>query len=302
LFTAFPYDNSYIDAEGTPINRYLTVHAFNLLLGRFGEIGVFESMLFSRGGGWPDLQLINPFSLYTVINTNGEGAGNLMIGLQWDLHPFIQRLSFKGQVLLDDFQVDDKAPMDQEPTHWGADVGVYVSDFLPVKKRHYVSLEYRYLSRWLYTVNPNDMQNGQRYTYLGRSLGAEGDDNDRMTASIFMAGNDRFAATCGISFNRQGENSPWSRWKNISADSLAAPLALGYRTEPRFPSGIVERTLDVFINILGYYRNYADFSLRVDNRWIKNKNNVTAASYAYDPLLAFTVSLHYGNFFVRLPH
>jgi hypothetical protein len=301
LFTAFPCDNSSIDAEGNNVNRYLTVHALNLLLGRFGEIGVFESMLFSRSGGWPDFQFINPFSLYTVINTNGEGTGNLMIGLQWDIRPFMKNLSLKGQVLLDDFQVDNKVPMDQEPTHWGADVGAYLSDFLPMKMRHYASLEYRYLSRWLYTVDPVDMQAGLRYTYLGRGLGAETDDNDRLTASFFIAGDDRFAATCGLGFNRQGENSLWSRWKNISSDSLVAPRALGYRTEPAFPSGIVERTLDVFVNLLGYYRNYADFSLRLDNRWIRNKNNVATASYAYDPLLAFTVSLHYGNFFVGLP-
>jgi hypothetical protein len=301
LFAAFPYDNSSVDAEGNNVNRYLTVHALNLMLGRFGEVGFFESMLFSRGGGWPDFQLINPFSLYTVINTNGEGNGNLMIGLQWNIHPFLDNLSIKGQLLVDDFQVDNKILMDQEPTHWGADMGAYVSDFLPLKKRHFISLEYRYLSRWLYTVNPLDMQGGQRYSYLGRSLGEETNDNDRVHASFFIAGDDRFAVTFGLSLNRQGENSLWSRWKNFSKDSLGAPLALGYRTEPKFPSGVVERTIDWYVTILGYYRNYADFSLRVDNRWIRNKNNVATASYAYDPLLSFTVSIHYCNFFVQLP-
>jgi hypothetical protein len=301
LFTAFPSGNSYIDAEGNNANRYLTVHSLNFMLGRFGEIGIFESVLFTRGNGWPDLQFINPFSLYTVINTNGEGNGNLMIGAQWNVHPFVKNVSLKGQVLLDDFQVDNKGPMDQEPTHWGADVGAYVSDFLPLTKRHFLSLEYRYLSRWLYTVNLPDMRDGMRYSYLGKSLGAETNDNDRGSISFFIAGNDRWAATCGLSFNRQGENSLWSKWKNTGKDSLDVPTTLGYRTEPKFPSGIVERTIDWYLNILGYYKNYADFSLRVDNRWIKNKNNVTTASYVYDPLLSFSLSFHYGNFFVSLP-
>lgn len=300
LFTAFPYDNSNIDAEGNNSNRYLTVHALNVLLGRFGSIGVFESMLFSRGG-WPDLQLVNPFSLYTVINTNGEGSGNLMVGLQWDLHPVMRNVSLKGQVLVDDIQVDNKVPMDQEPTHWGADVAGSITDFLPFKLRHYLSLQYRYLSRWLYTVNNQDVDAGLRYTYLGRGLGGETNDNDHADISFFITGKNHWAAQCGLSYNRQGENSLWSRWRNFSKDSLVAPLALGYRTEARFPSGIVERTVDVHATILGYYKNLADFSLKLDSRWIRNKNNVATGSYAFDPLVSFSVSFHYANFFVRLP-
>jgi hypothetical protein len=63
----------------------------------------------------------------------------------------------------------------------------------------------------------------------------------------------------------------------------------------------VERTLDWYINVMGYYKNFADFSLRLDNRWIKNKNNEFTRSYAYDPLVSFSVSFHYCNFFAPLP-
>jgi hypothetical protein len=300
LFAAFPYNNSYLDAEGNNLNRYLTAHSLNFMLGRFGEIGIIESMLFPRNG-WPDLQLVNPFSIYTVINTNGEGTGNFMLGLQWNIRPALQNVSLKGQVVVDDFQIDNKTPMDQEPNHWGADVAAYINDFLPMRQRHFLSLEYRYLSRWLYTVNNPDVNAGQRYTYLGRSLGEETNDNDRVNMSFFVAGKNNWAAACGLSFNRQGENSLWSRWKNFSKDSLIAPEALGYRKELQFPSGIVERTLDWYINVMGYYKNFADFSLRLDNRWIKNKNNEFTRSYAYDPLVSFSVSFHYCNFFVPLP-
>ncbi len=305
IFAAFPFRASSIDAEGNCLNRYLTAHSLNLMLGRFGEIGIVESMLFSRQSGMPDLQLINPFSLYTVINTNSEGIGNLMLGAQWNIHPWISNVSLKGQVLIDDFQVDNEKPMDQEPTHWGADIGAYISDFLPLlcnrSNRHVLSLEYRRLSRWLYTVCPQDVIDGQRYTYLGRSLGAESNDNDRLTLSFFIAGKNYWTATAGVGFSRQGENSLWSRWKNTSKDSLIAPNALGYRTEPKFPSGIVERTVHGYITVMGYFKNYADVSLNLDNRWIKNKNNRTTASYVYDPIVSLTVSLHYSSFFISLP-
>jgi hypothetical protein len=301
LFAAFPYGNSSVDAEGTNTNRYLSVHSLNFMLGRLGEIGFFESLLFSRNGGLPDLQIVNPFSLYSVINTNGEGTGNLLLGAQWNIHPFIQNMSFKGQVLIDDIQVDNKTPMDQEPTHWGVDLGAYYSDFLPMKKRHFLSLEYRYLSRWLYTVNPLDSRDGQRYSFLGRSLGAETNDNDRVNLSFFIADKNYWAGTCGVSLNRQGENSLWSNWKNFSKDSLIAPDVLGYRTESKFPSGIVEKTIDFYVSLMGYYKNFADVSLKLNNRWIKNKNNVSTGSYEYDPLVALSVSFHYSNFVLPLP-
>jgi hypothetical protein len=301
LFAALPYPTSSIDAEGGATNRYLTAHSLNIALGRLGEIGVFESVLFSRGSGFPDLTLVNPVSLYSILNINGESVGNLMLGLQCNIHPWIQNVSFKGQLLLDDIQVDNEKPIDQEPTHWGTDIGVYWHDFLPLRFRHYLSLEYRYLSRWLYTVSPSSTFSGERFTYLGRGLGAPANDGDRVNVSFLAAGNDKWAATCGASLMRQGENSLWSKWKNISKDSLLAPDALGYRSEPAFPSGIVERTFNFYFTLMGYYKNIADMRLRVDNRWIKNKNNAPSTSYIYDPVIAFSLSFHYGDFFIPLP-
>jgi hypothetical protein len=270
------------------------------MLGSLGSVGIMETILFTRSSGLPDLQLINPFSIYTVINTNGEGIGNLMLGLQWDLHPPIRRISLKGQIILDDFQVDNKLPTDQEPTHWGMDVGAYISDVLPLQLPHTFSLEYRYLSRWLYTVDPLNTTQGERYSYLGRSIGEPTNDGDRLNFSFFTAGKSIWTATGGISFTRQGENSLWSMWKNISKDSLVAPNSLGYRREPEFPSGIVERIIDAYIDARAYYRTIADVRLRLDNRWTKNKNNALSPTL-YDPMISFTISLHYSNFFVSLP-
>ncbi|HAJ78712.1 MAG TPA: hypothetical protein DCO75_02990 [Fibrobacteres bacterium] len=300
MFAVFPYSSSDIDASGNHYNRYLTAHSLNVVLGKFGAVGITETVLFTRSSGLPDLQLINPFSIYTVINTNGEGDGNLMLGLQWNLHTISRNISFKGQVLIDDYQVDNKGPQDQEPNHWGADMGAYFTDFLPLKLPHIVSAEYRYLSRWLYTVAPSNTLRGERYSYLGRSLGAADNDGDCFNLSFLVSGKKFWTANGGISLARKGENSIWSAWKNISADSLIAPDELGYRTEKSFPSGIVERTFDFYLNMRGYYKNLADISFRVDNCWIKNKNNAIASS-CYDPRLSLTLSLHYCDFFVRLP-
>ena len=301
MFTVFPLATSYIDAEGNNTYRYLTAHSLNFMFGRFGSAGITETMLFSRPSGLPDLQLVNPFSIYTVINTNGEADGNLMLGFQWDIHPFVSNVSLKGQILLDDFQVDNKGPSDQEPTDWGGDFGAYWTNFLPLKKHHILSIEYRYLSRWLYNVSPDNEILVQRYMYLGRSLGYPTDDGDCFNLSFFIAGTDFWTGTCGVRYTRQGENSLWTPWKNMSADSLIAPGALGYRTEKSFPSGTVESMFDLYVDARGYFRNYADIRLQLDNRWVRNKNNLATSSAVYDPRITITASLHYCDLFVSLP-
>ena len=96
MFTAFPYSSSYIDAEGNSTYRYLTAHSLNFMFGRFGSAGITETMLFSRQSGLPDLQLVNPFSSYTVINTNGEGDGKPDAGFPVGPSPVRQQRVAQG--------------------------------------------------------------------------------------------------------------------------------------------------------------------------------------------------------------
>ena len=76
--------------------------------------------------------------------------------------------------------------------------------------------------------------------------------------------------------------------------------ALGYRTEPSIPSGIVEGTFDFYLDIFGYYKNFADVQAAVHLRQVTNKNNVTAAAQ-FDPRISLFVNLHYSNLFIMLP-
>ena len=124
---------------------------------------------------------------------------------------------------------------------------------------------------------------------------------DCFNLSFFTAGDNYWAGTGGVRYTRQGENSIWTPWKNMSADSLIAPGALGYRTEKSFPSGTVESALDVYIDARGYFKNFADARLQVDGRWVRNKNNTVTSSAEFDPRISLTVSIHYCNLFVPLP-
>jgi hypothetical protein len=304
FFAAFATNGMGIDLDTTGASRYFTAHSLNLLLGRFGSVGVTESVVFGRKSGIPDLQYVNPVSVYFVTNTNGEGVGNLMEAFQWDLHPFTDKISLKGQILIDDIQIDNNGPGDRKPNHWGTDLGAFWNNFLPLSLPHGLSVEYRFLSRWVYTASDDNTANGERYTYLGRSLGFPTDDGDSLNLSFTIAGKNYWGSQVGLSYKRQGQGTVQSLWHDDSL-SQADPSkysrdALGYRTEPSIPSGIVESTFDVFVNLFGYYKNFVDFQATLHNRWVTNKGNIVSP-LVYDPQISVTLSLHYSDFFIKLP-
>jgi len=102
---------------------------------------------------------------------------------------------------------------------------------------------------------------------------------------------------------RQGQGTIKSLWHDDSlsqADpSKYARDALGYRTEPSIPSGIVEKTFDFYVNVTGYFRNYANAQAAIHARWVTNSNNAIAGT-KFDPQIMLSVNLHYSNLFVKL--
>jgi hypothetical protein len=298
MFAAFPQIGTNLDANINNLNRFLTAHSLNLVLGRFGTIGITETVLFTRDNGVFDFQYINPISIYSVVNTNGEGNGNLMLGFQWDIHPFVDNVAIKGQIILDDFQIDNKTAHDQEPTDWGGDFGIFWSDFLPYRLPHVLSLEYRLCSSWLYTVADGNTDNGERYTYLGKSLGYPTNDGDSLNLSFAIAGNNFWTGCLGFSYSRQGDNRVTSRWHD--SDSGRTPGALGYRNENPFPRGIIEQNIGVTTEVRGYFRNWAYASLALCNRWIGNEGNVKSPM-VYKPAISLSLHAQYSNLFVSLP-
>jgi hypothetical protein len=299
MFAAFP-DNSFAQDWDTDMaSRYLTAHSLNFMLGRFGSIGLTETVVFTRKNGIPDLQYVNPVSIYFVTNTNGEGLGNLMEAVQWHLHPFTDKISILGQVIIDDIQIDNNGPQDQEPNHWGGDFGILWSQFLPTRLPHVLSLEYRYCSRWLYTVADNGSDRGERYTYLGKSLGVPSNDNDSLNLSFTLAGKNFWSGCAGLFYARQGANRVSSSW-NDSQDTTRVAGSLGYRNEPQFPSGTVQQSLGITLEVRGYFRDYADATLSLCNRWVQNENNIPHAM-TYSPTVSFSMGLHYSNLFIALP-
>lgn len=292
LFTGFPRLYSWKDTYGNnaPLDRYLGAHALNFIFGDWGSIGVSETVLFSRQNGLPDFQYINPFSIYTVINTNAEGAANLMFGIQGWVHPFSKKITLKAQLVFDDVQVDNETEGDKEPTHWAGDFGCYWTDPLPLQLHHHFSFEYGYRSKWMYTVSDPNTKNGERYTYLGRSLGVEDIDGDNFMGSFNVQGKNYWAGSIGLGYKRQDTNTVHTLWNSDAALGYTKEESLSKRTH-------LKTTIILFFAAHGYFKDYCDIHLNFENRWIKDEK--MSDKYTYDPRISLSISAHYSDLFVR---
>ncbi|NLE01685.1 MAG: hypothetical protein GX640_17610, partial [Fibrobacter sp.] len=293
LFTIFPFDKSQFDTDnGSQTNRCLTAHSLNIILGKWVTIGVSEAVVFTRQSGIPDFQYINPVSIYSVVNTNQEGVGNLMLAFQWNIHPFIEDVSFRGQIVLDDFQVDNELITDKEPTHWGADVGLYWKNPFNIPLQHLLKLQYTYKSEWLYTVPDQNADAGERFIYQQKSLGSPSNNGDTCTLGFSIAGKDFWALNGGISYSGKGIYSPLSRWKDSRRGDTILPLDTAYTKQ---------RLASVTIEPLFYFKNFANLRLLFSGNWIKNKDNLFSDKITFSPCFAAELTLHYSNFFLSLP-
>lgn len=290
LFGAFPenfskYDDSVSGGpKSLPHSRYISAHALNLLFGTMGSIGLTETVIFSKDGGIPDLQYLNPVSVYTVTNTNGESAANLMLGLQGWVHPGFRNVILKGQICIDDIQVDNKDSADLEPTHWALDLGLSAHDFLPLPLAHHIFAEYTYASKWVYTVSDKNTVTGQRYSYLGKSLGLPFVDGDHLVLGLGLTGKNFWAGTIGFSSTRQDTNTLATAWHGKEFQGYRKETALADRAK-------LKQTLSFFVEALGYYKDIVDTRLLFENRLVRNRAAGDSA-YSYDPSIRLTFGLH----------
>lgn len=85
--------------------KYLAAHHLSINILKNLNIGLFEGVVFSRGGQF-DLQYLNPIIFYRAVEQAVGSPDNVVIGLNWKWN-FLKHFSFYGQFLLDELSVGD---------------------------------------------------------------------------------------------------------------------------------------------------------------------------------------------------
>ena len=291
LFAPFASRYSSSDSDnGSSRDRYFAAHSLNFIVGKWATFGFTETVLFTREQGMPDLQYINPLSLYSVINTNQEGNGNLMLGFQWNIHPGMESVSFRGQFVLDDFQIDNEVVTDNEPAHWGIDAGLFWKNPLPaLRYEHLIKCEYTYASEWLYTVPDITAEQGERYTFIGKSLGLPFIDGSRLRLGATMVPERIGAFGFSVAYAHRGGNTELSKWH----DNEHIP---GLPFDSDIP---VEYRISLSGEALLYFKDYAHLTIVGEPGWVWNKNNRLHEQFEFDPAFSVLLSVHFSNGILR---
>jgi len=96
---------SILDGAQLRNKKYAATHHLSINVTPWLNIGLFESVIFYREGGF-DLNYLNPVIFYKAIEWHQGSPDNSVLGLDWKAL-FLHHFSVYGQFLLDDFKVDE---------------------------------------------------------------------------------------------------------------------------------------------------------------------------------------------------
>ncbi len=221
-------------------NRYLAGHRLDIRLHKRLRVGLFETVLYGGEGRPPELYYLNPLQFFHSAQLNEDSDDNTIIGGDFTFLPG-KGFSVYGQLLIDDFQIDDKSQGDQEPNEIGLMAGLFragqTGSINPDIKAEYVRITNR-------TYHQRDPKN--RYLFRNKLLGHPlGPDADSISIKIRFWPSNNFFAEIETAYRRRGEGSIFTPWDEPWLD------AEGDYSEP-FPTDIVEKSGLIAVRAQGY--------------------------------------------------
>ncbi len=243
----YEFYNVFVMLDAAP-QRYLSVHRIGLNFRKFLKIGFSEAILFANA---LEPLYLNFFFPYYLAQWGLERDDNIMWCLDGQLG--LANSIIYGEFLIDDYMYED----DPYPNKLAYQVGLKSLWF----SQFFLKVNYTFVDKWVYTHH--DVLN--TYEDASHSLGfALGNDVDQRSFSLkFMNRFGIFPAVV-LDYSRQGEGLIFLPYEQEGGDWA-----------PPFPSGIVEKKLDIKLTIdytlqVRYY-----LTVGLGRRYWSNYNHVT---------------------------
>ncbi len=148
--------------------KYMAFHHLSVNIGRHLNIGLFESIVFSRGDsgqGQYDINYLNPIIFYRSIEQQLGSEDNALLGMNWKLN-FMRHFSFYGQVVLDEFMLKHiKAMNGWWANKQGGQAGIKYINVAGIKNLD-MQLEANAIRPYMYSHKGKQ----QSYTHYNHSL------------------------------------------------------------------------------------------------------------------------------------
>lgn len=105
------YTNLFCQLTATPTpydsyfpKKYFALHHLSTNIGKYLNVGLFESVMYGNRGNGFDVNYVNPIIFYRSIEQNLGSADNAFLGGDWKLN-FMKHFSWYGQVMIDEFLI-----------------------------------------------------------------------------------------------------------------------------------------------------------------------------------------------------
>lgn len=230
----------YPDYDYESDNRYLVGHRLDLRLHRGLRLGLFETSVFGGVGRPPELYYLNPLQFFHAAQLNENVNDNTFLGADLTWLPGWNLMAW-GQLLIDDFQIDDQVPGDQEPNEIGLMVGLQraarIGSWQPDIKLEYT----RITNRTYHQTHPRN-----RYLYRNEPLGHPlGMDADSLALAVSFRPSRYHSLSVEAAHSRHGEGSLFGPWEEPW-------LAGDEEYSESFPTGTVQKGLHIAFRVRGY--------------------------------------------------
>jgi len=266
------------DSEGYE-NRFFVGHRIDIKAGNNFYIGLNETIIYGGLGRSIELAYLNPLMFFHSFQLNENYDDNTFLGL--DVTFFVdKRFKFYGQLLVDDFQIDNATRGDNEPNEIGFSLGLHsidLFDHLDLKA------EYFRIANWTY----NQKLERNRYDNRGSLIGYEsGPDTDKISLALIRWLNTWQNISFNLMYQRRGEgrfDSDWTEpWLDVDNYSES------------FPTGIVEKKFGAALNFTGYLKPFLYIESRGGVDIVDNFNHIDGAGRTI-PFFSAKLSLLFSN-------
>jgi hypothetical protein len=212
------------------VSRYLSGHRLDLQINRILHLGLSETVVYGGAGRNLELYYLNPLVWYHVAQLNENRDDNTFFAVDLLVRP-LRGTEAYGELLLDDYQVEDETPGDKEPNHYAYLFGFAVADPLGLEGWEIFG-EYSRITNWTY----NQQCSWNRYQNRSRPIGSSlGPDGDRWDIGLNLRALPRLEMKLVYTHLRSGEgriDSDWNEPWLLSIDEGSED----------FPSGVVAKT------------------------------------------------------------
>ena len=212
------------------VNRWWATHRVDIRPHSSFRLGLFEAIIFAGPGRTLELQYLNPLNFYHGSQLNEDNNDNIYLGFDFDWR-LARGAGVYGQLLVDDYQIDNQTRGDNEPSQIGVLAGAQLVDIVDECDAR---IEFTKVTNRTYGQKlPRN-----RYLNHGRPIGhPQGTDFEQYDCRVDRWLSSRAYLRARARYLRQGEGrisavwtEPWLTTENYQESS---------------PTGVVENGLDL---------------------------------------------------------